>query len=269
MKWIDSLEARFGNLAVPGLIRLVVMFNGLTYALMLSNPGYIQYLTLVPAKVAHGQVWRLFTYIFIPPAFSPLWLFMALMFLWYMGEALEQAWGAFKLNVFYLCGMAGCTIAAFFFGGIEMNAFLNLSLLFAFGTLFPDETMYVFFIIPVKIKWIALFSFVLVLATFLQSGLSVKMAILVSFSNYLIFFGPQLLQNIRHRQTVTARRVEFKRKAMPESEALHACAVCKETELTKPELDFRVSRDGNEYCTQHLPKPLPATPTQPAEGQIL
>ncbi len=254
MKWIDSLEARFGNLAIPGLIRVVVMFNGLTYALMLSNPGYAQYLTLIPAKIAQGQVWRLFTYIFIPPAFSPLWLFMALMFLWNMGEGLEQAWGAFKLNVFYLCGMAGCTAAAFFFGGVNMNPFLNLSLLFAFGTVFPDEVMYVFFILPLKIKWIALLSFGLVLATFLQSGASVKMAIVVSLSNYLLFFGPRLIDNVRQRRTVTARRMEFKRKAMPEDEALHHCAVCKETELTKPELDFRVSRDGEEYCTLHLPK---------------
>ncbi len=253
MKWIDSLEAKYKHLAIPGIIRVVVAFNALTYLLWLSNPGYIEFLRLDPDQIRHGQVWRLFTYIFIPPAFGVLGLFFALMFLWYMGEGLEQAWGAFKLNLFYLCGMAGCTVAAFFFGGHWMDFFLNLSILFAFGTMFPDEIIYLFFIIPVKIKWIALVSFVLLVGVFMQSGVQGKMAILVSFANYLFFFGPRLLYNIRHRQAVVSRRQEFARQSVPEDEPLHHCAVCKETELTSPDLDFRVAKDGAEYCTRHLP----------------
>ena len=261
MKWIDSLEAKYRYLAIPRIIRIVVAFNALTFILGQMNPGYVGLLTLNPELIKHGQVWRLFTYIFVPPTdFGTLGLFFALMFLWYMGEGLEQAWGSFKLTLFYLCGMAGCTVAAFFFGGGWTDFFLNLSVLFAFGTVFPDEIIYILFIIPVKIKWIALFSFVLLLAGFLGAGEQAKMAIVVSFANYLLFFGPQLIHNIRNRQAVAARRVEFARQSIPGEEPLHRCVVCKETEVTSPDLDFRVSKDGNEYCTRHLPSLAIAKP---------
>ena len=259
MKWIDTLEAKYRHLAIHGLIRIVVAFNVLTYLLGIMNPAYLDYLSLDPTLIRHGEIWRLFTYIFIPPAgFGTLGLFFAMMFLWYMGEGLEQAWGAFKLNLFYFTGMAGCAVAAFFFGGRWSDFCLNSSLLFAFGTVFPDEIIYILFIIPVKIKWVALFSFVLLMAGFLEAGEAAKAAILVSFSNYLLFFGPRLIDNLRHRQTVASRRAEFVRQALPEDEPLHRCVVCKETEQTSPELDFRVAKDGNEYCTRHLPSVQPA-----------
>jgi len=265
MKWIDSLEAKYKHLAIPGLIRIVVAFNALTYLLSLSNPGYLGFLLFDKEAILHGQVWRLVTYIFIPPAFGILWLFFALYFLWFLGDSLEQAWGSFKLNLFYFCGMAGCTLAAFFFGGgEEMDKFLNLSILFAFGTVFPEEIIYLFGILPVKAKWLALISFVYQVESFVTAGDQGKAAILVSFANYLLFFGPQLVHNLRHRQAVAVRRQEFARKSVPEDEPLHRCVVCKETEITNPDLDFRVSKDGDEYCTRHLPGQPPAIPTPAA-----
>ncbi len=259
MKWIDSLEAKYRHLAIPGLIRIVVAFNALTFVLGVLNPGFVDYLTLDPMLVKHGQVWRLFTFIFVPPAgFNTIFLFFALMFLWYMGEGLEQAWGAFKLNLFYFCGMAGAMAAAFFFGDRWSDFFLNTSLLFAFGTIFPDEVIYILFVIPVKMKWIALLSFASLLAIFLPAGEQAKAAFIVSFANYLLFFGPTLVRNLRNRQAASARRGEFARQSIPEEEPLHRCFVCKETEMSNPDLDFRVAKDGNEYCTRHLPGMQPA-----------
>jgi membrane associated rhomboid family serine protease len=261
MKWNDSLEAKYRHLAIPGLIRMVVALNALTFALGLMNPAFTQYLTLSPALIRQGQLWRLFTFIFIPQTSSIIFLFFGLMFLWYMGDALEQAWGAFKLNLFYFCGMAGVIAAAFLFGGGASGFFLNTSVLFAFATLFPDEVIYLV-IIPVKVKWLGLFSFACLLAVFLPAGAQVKSAFIVSFANYLLFFGPALVKNLRNSHAAAARRAEFAGKSLPEDEPLHRCIVCKETEVSNPDLDFRVSKDGNEYCTRHLPgaQPVAANP---------
>src|SRR5215210_5140441 len=121
MTFLDSLERRFGRFAIPGLIRIVVGFNALVFVLHKLNPGYLAMLDLIPARVLQGEVWRLVTYIFIPQfgsGFFPDWLsaIFYLGFLWFVGDGLEQAWGAFRLNLFYIVGMIGTTAAAFFFG---------------------------------------------------------------------------------------------------------------------------------------------------------
>src|SRR4029450_14080476 len=116
MTFLDKLERRFGFLAVPGLIRIVIFFTALVYVLVYLNRGFESFLTLNPALILRGQVWRLVTYIFLPQTFSPLWVLLALWFLWVIGEGLEHAWGAFRLTLYFVVGMIGTTLAAFFFG---------------------------------------------------------------------------------------------------------------------------------------------------------
>src|SRR5262249_61811196 len=117
--------------------------------------GFESFLTLDPALILRGQVWRLITYIFLPQTFSPLWMLLALWFLWFIGEGLERAWGPFPLTLYFVVGMIGTTIAAFFFGSNFCNGMLITSLFFAFARFYPDEVIYILFILPVKIKWLA------------------------------------------------------------------------------------------------------------------
>jgi hypothetical protein len=149
--------------------------------------------------------------------------------------------------------MIGTTIAAFFFGGNFSNTMLNASLFFAFANFYPDEVIYIFFILPAKVKWIAWVSAALLLFGFVSSPNSYRMALVAAFANYLIFFGPELVRAARNRHGTATRRRRFEEKARPESEALHHCANCGATELTNPNLEFRVARDGEEYCLAHLP----------------
>jgi hypothetical protein len=262
MSWINWLEARIGFLGVPRLMQLIALLNGLVYVLNFFQPTYVLALLLIPERILHGEVWRLVSYIFVPevllrggnPALQPLFLFVYLFFLVWMGDALEHAWGAFRVTLFYFLGMVGVTVAAFFFGGGGLFAFLlNLSLFFAFATLYPDVQIYVFFVLPLKIKWLAFVSLALLLLELLWGSLSTKAAILVSFLNYFVFFGPQAYAKLRDRTATDIRRRRFESKASPE-ETLHRCAVCKRTEKDHPELEFRVSRNGEEYCLDHLPK---------------
>lgn len=265
MTFLDSLERRFGRFAIPGLVRIVVGFNALVFVLHKLNPAYLSALDLAPDKVLQGEVWRLITYIFIPQfgaGLIPDWLsvLLYLFFLWFVGTGLEEAWGAFRLNMFYLVGMIGTTAAAYFFGQGFSNSMLNMSLYFAFAWFYPEMMILAFFIIPVKIKWLAWFMAGTIFLGFLLGGLSYRMAVLAAFANYLLFFGPEIYREARHRRGVASRRRRFEKQAAPEGDALHTCEVCKRTELSDPHLEFRVSRDGHEYCLEHLPKRPAGTP---------
>jgi hypothetical protein len=267
MSWIDWLESRLSFLAIPRLIQMIAILNGLVFVLHLFQPGYISLLTLQPALVMHGQLWRLVSYIFIPqivfqnlsPTVQPLFLFIYLWFMVWIGDALEQAWGPFRLTLYYVLGMIGVTIAAFFLGtghgaGSDTTFFLNISLFYAFATLFPDIQIYVLFIIPLRVKWVALLSLAPILLALLLGPLVTKAAIVISLLNYFLFFGPLAFSRARERSNVQKRRIKFAAKSIPADEPLHRCAVCKRTEADAPELEFRVSRDGQEYCLDHLPK---------------
>src|SRR5437667_3514243 len=253
MSWLDRLERRFGFLAVPGLIRIVIGFTALVWALMWLDPNLRFALDLDPARIRHGELWRLVTYIFIPQTPS-LWVVLALWFLWFIGEGLERAWGPFRLTLYFLVGMIGTAVAAFFFGSNFSNGMLIASLFFAFARFYPDEVIYILFILPVKIKWLAWVFAAFLLLGFVLNSNSYRAALIAAFANYFIFFGPEIVRQTTHRHEVSTRRRRFEAHSRNAEEALHRCAVCGATELTDPNLDFRVARDGEEYCMAHLPK---------------
>ncbi len=259
MKWLDQAERRFGHLAIPRLLRLIVAINALVFVLYKLNPYWLQQLALDPAAVRRGEVWRLATYIFIPAVGGPIAdFFVAALYLWYLwwlGDGLEQAMGSFRLNVFYLLGMLGTTVAAFFFGANFSTSMLNASLFFAFARFFPDMTIYLLALVPVKVKWLAWFSGAVILLGVVFGSWGYRLAVVAAFANYLLFFGAQIFQDARQRRDIALRRQRFETARGEEpGEALHHCAVCGRTDATAPDLDFRVARDGQEYCTEHLPK---------------
>ena len=258
MSFLDKLERRFGFLGVPGLIRIIIGLTALVWILVQLNPGFRFVLDLDPSRILRGEIWRLITYVFLPQT-SSLWVILALWFLWYIGEGLERAWGAFRLTLYFLVGMIGTTIAAFFFGARFSNGMLIASLFFAFARFYPDQVIYVLFVLPAKIKWIAWVTAAFLLANFVIGPMSFRMALVTAFANYFIFFGPEMLRDARHRGEVSERRRRFESQSRTETEPLHKCVVCGATELSDPNLDFRVARDGEEYCLAHLPKAETAT----------
>src|SRR5437660_3954067 len=222
MTLLDKLERRFGSLAIPGLIRIVIGFTALVWALMWLNPNFRFALDLDPARIRHGEVWRLITYIFLPQTLS-LWIILALWFLWFIGEGLERAWGPFRLTLYFLVGMIGTTVGAFFFGARFSNGMLIASLFFAFARFYPDEVIYVLFILPVKIKWLAWVSAALLLFGFFVNSNSYRMALVAAFANYLIIFGLENIYEARHRGEVSARCKRFAQQSRSEAEPLHKC----------------------------------------------
>lgn len=268
MNWINRAERRFGHHAIPNLIRVITGFNALVFLLYrLVNPHIIEVLRLDPHAVMRGEVWRLVTYIFIPtlggPVLDWLWAALYIWYLWWIGDGLESAMGSFRVNVFYILGMIGVTVGAFFTGAGFSTAMLNSTLFFAFARFYPEAIIYLMGLVPVKVKWLAWFSGFFLILGFLGNGWDYRLAVIVAFANYFIFFGRDIFQDAVHRHEVHNRRTRFESARRSDEEAMHRCAVCGRTELAHPELEFRVSRDGQEYCLEHLPK----APTPPATPQ--
>jgi len=266
MSFIDRLEYRFGRYAIPGLIRYVVLFSALVYILIKLNPDFGPRLILDRDAILHGEVWRLVTYIFVPRfgGLFPDWLGAAfyLYYLLWIGNCLEEAMGAFRLNLYYFTGMVGITLGGLFFGGGFGVAILNTSLLFALAHAYPDEMIFFMGIIPVKVKWLAWLAAFGLIFGFLTIDLwSFRVSMILALANYFIFFGPEIIQGARTRQQVAERRRKFEAAKAPDTTTLHECVVCHRTEVSNPDMDFRVARDGHEYCKDHLPKPpAPSVP---------
>jgi membrane associated rhomboid family serine protease len=258
MSFLDKLERRLGFIAIPALIRAVVTLNALVFVLVLLNKGFDSYLALDIARIRAGEVWRLVTYIFVPQTGHFLLVAMALYFLWYIGDGLERAWGPFRVTLYFLVGMIGTTVAAVLSSSQFSSQMLFTTLFFAFAHFYPEDVIYVFFILPLKIKWIAWIYAGFLLLSFVTQSNSFRIGFIAALSNYLIFFGPGVIRHLRQRKEVAVRRSRFEVQSRSEEEPLHRCATCGATELTDPSLEFRVARDGEEYCLAHLPKPANA-----------
>ncbi|MDZ4743389.1 MAG: hypothetical protein SGI98_08235 [Verrucomicrobiota bacterium] len=262
MNLIVRLEKRFGKLAIPGIIRYVILVQAAFFVLVMAMPGLQARLILDPAAVLSGELWRLITYVFIPPdSFKGGWVIFILfyfLFFWSIGDSLEAAWGTFKLNLYLLCGMFFMTIVAFFVvrGQVD-NVFLMLSLLFAYATVFPDEIIHFFMIIPLKVKWLGIISAAMLLPAILFGSFAQKAAILVSFGNYFLFFWAFYLEIYRNRKVISQQKIRLKEFQKPINDngqsSFHECMVCHRTDVSNPDLEFRISgSDGEEYCQDHI-----------------
>lgn len=256
MNWLNKLERKFGHLAIHNLIHYIIGLNIFVYiAAQLVGWGNVtSRLMLDPSLIMKGEVWRLFTYIAIPPATSPLWIIFTLYFYYLIGSALEHEWGSFKFNIYYFTGMLATTLAAFLSGGEATAVYLNLSLFLAFARLYPDFQILLFFILPVKIKYLAWFDLAYIVYTVLVDPPAYKIMAVVSLLNFLLFFGKDILSNTKNSRKVYYNRRNF-RSNIPKDITIHRCTVCGKTEKDDPNLEFRYCQScegGAEYCMEHL-----------------
>jgi len=264
----DTLGKLSERIAVPGLIRYVALLNALVFILHLLAPGYTSALQLDPQLVLEGQVWRLMTWIFIPETLNPFWIFFSLLFLLYLGDGLEHAVGPAKLTRFYISGILLCTAACFLFfafgkisgGGMlaRANTFLNLSLMLAFATAYPDFRILAFFFIPMRISWLALLSAGLMILSSLGQPPVVAATLGAALLNYFLFFGSDLRANLgwirlRGNAAKPSGLITGSTLNPPAVDFLHRCERCGRTDSTHPDLEFRVTSSGAEYCREHLP----------------
>lgn len=210
--WLYRMENKYGHKAIPNLMMTVVIGMAIVFVADLLNPSVNlqSYLYLSRDAILHGQVWRLLTFIFLPPDSSLLFILFSLYFYYWIGSALENQWGSFRFNMYYLCGVLG-TVAACFITGSADNFFLNMSLFFAFAALYPDMQVLLFFILPIKVKWLAWVDAALFLFQFITGGISTKVAIVMSLLNFFIFFGPDFFRRIFNDARYWKTRAQFRR----------------------------------------------------------
>lgn len=204
---------RFLNrISIPNLMTYVVISMGAVFVLDLIAPmmNVSGMLALSRSAVLRGQIWRLVTFIFLPPNSSVIWILFSLYFYWMIGTALESTWGSAKFTLFYLIGLIGNVIAAMI-GGYADNTFLNLSLFLAFAALNPNYQLMIFMIIPVKIKYLALLDAALYLYAFIVGGWSTKLMILLSLANLILFLGGDIMNTIRQESRYWKTRRNFRR----------------------------------------------------------
>lgn len=211
MKWLNQLERKYRKYAINNLIFYIIACNALVFFLDFIQPGgaAIDSLVLYPERILQGEIWRLLTYIFIPPAASPIWIIFVLYFYYLVGTGLEQAWGAFRFNLYYVLGMAGTTLAAFITGAGYTGVYLNLSLFLAFAHLYPDFEVLIFFILPVKVKYLAWLNWALLGFTVIFTAMPYKIAAVAALVNYFIFFGRDIYRGIKLRRQVKRNRQKF------------------------------------------------------------
>ena len=212
MKWLNHLDYKFGRYAIP---HLMYYLSGIMLAIFLIDlflPGapVQSLLALDMGLVAQGQIWRLITFIFLPPSSSPFWILFNLYFYCLLGNALESEWGSFRFNVYYLCGVLGSILAAWV-TGYGVNHFLNLSLFLAFAALYPDFELLLFFILPIKVKYLALINLIYYVGAFLFGTWASRAAILMSLLNVLLFFGGDFFRWAKQKMRYWNTRRNFRK----------------------------------------------------------
>ena len=261
MKWVYKLERKFGRICIPHLMLVIIAGQAMVYLANLLNPDILllSRFSLNWAAVMHGEVWRLLTFVFIPQSTSPLGLVLTLYFYYLIGNTLENTWGDFQFNVYYLCGMLGAILAAAL-TGYGTSYYINLSLFFAFAMLYPDFQVLLFFIIPIKMKWLAIIDalyFVYAIIQDFSAGMGLMSFLpLVALLNYFLFCGGELFHSVMPRRRQQRRNtVDFKREVhrikyeTKNKNYMHKCAVCGRTDADHPELEVRYcSRCAGYHC---------------------
>ncbi len=286
MKFINKLERRFGRYAIPNLMQYIIVLYVIGLIIGTFNVAVITKFSLDFNLVAKGQIWRLVTFLIpVNNIRNIISVFFKAYIFYMIGNTLERAWGPFRLNFYFFSGVFFNVIAAlivYLITGINilgtfgmlMSPPLDLiysSMFFAFAALYPNTQFLLYFIIPVKVKWLAYLSgayylyniYTMVNANYLLG----IVPIVASLANFVIFY-----LTTKNYQKISPR--EFDRKAkyrrqMKEGRntgnvvsmdgksviTRHKCAVCGQTELDNDQLEFRFCSkcDGNyEYCMEHL-----------------
>lgn len=265
LNWIDGLERKYKRFAIKGLIRYLVIGTAFVFAVMLlggrNGEVVIEKLSLDISRIKNWEVWRLVTFIFIPPTKS-IFIVFVLYLLYMFGNSLERYWGSFRLTLYYLIGMLSAIAAAIITKGTGSSQFLNLSIFMAFAYLYPNFELLLFFILPVKVKYLAWLNVVFILFSIAFSSLGIKIAAVMSFMNFFVFFGKDIwdkwvsphIRNFKKKQ----KRKKFKVIAPQKPKSIEfvlKCSKCGKTSKEHPELIFAYCpRCGSDYvyCQEHL-----------------
>jgi len=278
MKFINKLERRFGKYAIKNLSMYIIGAYIAGYLLQIIAPEILELLLLKPNLVLKGQVWRLFTWIVNPPTELGVWTILMLFAQYSFGVTLERAWGRFRFNLYIFSGLLFTTMGVMIAyamlgnwsvsnsmnyvqylhlisGWMTSTYYMNMTVFLGYAATFPETKIYMYFLLPVKAKWLAIFYAVITIGTFFQTSVAGRVMIVSSLLNLIIF-----LVLTRAAKSLDPKEIKRKRKYRTEVVkssvgALHKCSICGKTGEDDEDLSFRYCSkcEGNyEYCQDHL-----------------
>ena len=260
---VDRFCARHPRFGIPNLMLYIVIGNVAVYLLSVltraNDIGALSFLAFSLRGLLRGEIWRIITFIFVPGYVRPFWLIVSLYFYYWIGSTLEREWGTARFTLYYLSGtlltVLGAVLASLVTGQYDLlvsgTTYVNLSMFLAFAVLFPDMQVLLFFILPVKMKWLAyldgaLFALNIVLSLINGDWAGVILPI-VALLNFLVFIWPEVQRlNNRRKHQNSRQSVHFRqavRQQQQQKGYRHKCAVCGRTDADYPDLLFR-------YCSK-------------------
>lgn len=288
----NNLRWKLEKYAIPNLTMYLIICYGIGYLLQLLAPAAYYYMMLDPYKILKGQIWRLVTWVLIPPENSNIFFVLIMLYLYYsLGNLLERIWGTYKYNVYIFSGILYTILGSFvlylycligkgqplimgeyFYPGVYQLAngsyvnfgqfstyYINMSIFLACAASIPDVQVMLMFIFPIKVKWLGIIYGIMLVINCIQGGFSTWIVIGFSLLNFIIFFI-----RAKGKMHLSPRQVKMRhdfrqkmRSAEFESRSVtkHKCAICGRTELDGDDLEFRFCSkcNGNyEYCQYHL-----------------
>ena len=289
MKTLKNLRSRFErfcyknrNHGIPNLMLYIAVGTAIVYLMSEITGNYTLFSILYFDRnlILRGQFWRLFTYPLTYGVGSSNLLLVAISLMVYysLGRVMENVWGTLKFNLFYLTGILLMDIYCMIFGGYASVTYLNLSLFLGYATMFPNAQFLLFFIIPIKAWFFALFDLALVLLDLFTAPFPSNFFSVISIANYLLFFGKDVLniipmswrlkmgRLIRRNPGKAATRQQPKvisfpqanrhgTAAAPKNPYTHRCTICGRTDISDPDLEFRYCSRCNGYycyCEDHI-----------------
>jgi len=266
MKWIDRMERRFGGWAIPHLTVYLLLLQAVGVYLLATGRVAVEDLALQGGvTMALGQWWRVASFMMIPKTLSPIWLFFSFYVFFVVGSSLEREWGAFRFNLFVLFGYLLTLAGAFLFpSAIVTNLYFLGGIFLAFATVFPEIEFLLFFVLPVKVKWLGwLTAGIYVLALF-SPDLGSRVSVAAALLNYALFFGGDFLRN---RRAATRRKAYEAHRERSEAQPFHVCATCGASDKDPEPHDFRYcSACGACFCERHLREHACTGSEEPREG---
>ena len=274
MNWLNKMERKFGKYAIKNLTIYLLVCYGIGYIISMVMPTLLTYFTLEPALILKGQVWRLVSWVIVPPTSRFIYVVFMMLCYYSLGQTLERIWGTFRYNLYMFSGMLFTIIGTFIaygvvyvqyhavvggIGNVVSTYYINMSIFLACAAIMPDMQVLFWGLIPVKMKWFAILDIVFVGMDLIWGGTVTRIIIVASLLNFVIFFfANRNMQRYNPKQVI--RRRNFEKKVQRPIQnygngARHKCAVCGRTDETNPELEFRFCSkcNGNyEYCQDHL-----------------
>uniref|UniRef100_UPI003FEF3D2C hypothetical protein n=1 Tax=Eisenbergiella sp. TaxID=1924109 RepID=UPI003FEF3D2C len=282
----NGLRRKLEKYAIPNLTLYLIICYGIGYLMQYLVPAGYQYLMLDPFLVLKGQVWRLVTWILIPPDSSNIFFVLITLYLYYsLGGLLERIWGTYKYNVYLFSGLLFTILGAFVLCGysVLMGAqqtmytglyllnngsavyfgqfstyYINMSIFLACAASIPDVQVLLMFIFPIKVKWLGIVYGIILLVNCIQGGIATWIVVIFSLLNFLVFFlRSKGKMHLSVGQIKRQQEFHQKMRAAGQTKGItrHKCAICGRTELDGDDLEFRFCSkcNGNyEYCQYHL-----------------